>query len=413
MIPARLTSTGKRTPRYFATRAQAQAFAAAMASSATSMGTDALSITPAALTEAAEARALLQATLPGVSLLQAVRMAITAANGTSPITNPEGRGEQENVKSQGPASPTLLAALAAYQDAKGHQSSRTTAERAGKLATLLRRNPGLETATMDQLSASDIQHALETAWPTQPAAYNDALKHLGTIYAWHLKKGLCLHNPIPSIDKRHAKEAEIRALTPTELTALFLACRPPHPHEITAHGNTHQARLQHADTTDLRLYIALGALAGIRPDEIPRLTWQDIDLEDNIISVRAKNSKTGGARHIELHPTLRAWLTTYRPATATPTATIICTPDLANKKKALLRRAGYSPSNPWPQDALRHSYATYYLKAGGNIHALQLNMGHRDAHLLYTRYTNMAGVTKATAAAWWATTPATVAESPE
>ncbi|MBR1997820.1 MAG: hypothetical protein IJ993_05350 [Akkermansia sp.] len=43
-----------------------------------------------------------------------------------------------------------------------------------------------------------------------------------------------------------------------------------------------------------------------------RLRWQDVDFEDSIISIRARNSKTGGARHIELHPTLAAWLHAYR-----------------------------------------------------------------------------------------------------
>lgn len=61
---------------------------------------------------------------------------------------------------------------------------------------------------------------------------------------------------------------------------------------------------------------------------------------------------------------------------------------------------------------LRHSYATYYLKNGGDLNRLQLNMGHRDTHLLYTRYTNMVGVTRAMAAEWWQVLPPWGATSP-
>lgn len=414
MIPARLTISGKRAVRYFATQAQASAFASALRQAAESCGTASMALSPAALTDADAARKLLQAHLPGVTLLQAARMAIQAAtSGTSPNIAAEGAGGGENPGTAHDSALTLPAALAAYTAARGHQSARTTAARASNLSTLMRRNPGLDRIPLNMLSSSDLQHALETAWPTQAAAYNDALKHLSTLYTWYSRKGIITSNPITAIDKRHAKEAEIRALTPQELIRLFRACRPALPREITAHGNTHQARMQHADTTALTLYVALGAFAGIRPEEIKRLRWQDIDLEDSVISIRAQNAKTGGTRHIELHPTLRAWLTAHRPDRATAQDLIIPPTALAAKEKALRIRAGYGPHNPWPQDALRHSYATHYLKNGGNLHQLQLNMGHRDSHLLYTRYTNMVGCTRATAAAWWALTPAAVADAPE
>ncbi len=61
--------------------------------------------------------------------------------------------------------------------------------------------------------------------------------------------------------------------------------------------------------------------------------------------------------------------------------------------------------NPW-RYCLRHSYATYYLKARlGEITRLQLNMGHRSAQLLYSRYVNMAGTTRDMAKKWWQTLP--------
>ena len=89
----------------------------------------------------------------------------------------------------------------------------------------------------------------------------------------------------------------------------------------------------------------------MRPTECTRLRWQDIDFEGAIISVRAPNSKTGGQRHIEMH-------------------------------------------------------ATYYLKARhGEITRLQLNMGHRSAQLLYSRYVNMAGTTRDMAERWWQILP--------
>ncbi|MBR3695893.1 MAG: hypothetical protein IKL98_06595, partial [Akkermansia sp.] len=77
-----------------------------------------------------------------------------------------------------------------------------------------------------------------------------------------------------------------------------------------------------------------------------RLRWEDINFEDSIISIRASNSKTGGARHIELHPTLAAWLHAYRPPDAHPTDLITPRTQLKWRLRALRTRAGYSPANP-------------------------------------------------------------------
>ncbi|MCC8020982.1 MAG: tyrosine-type recombinase/integrase, partial [Akkermansia sp.] len=52
---------------------------------------------------------------------------------------------------------------------------------------------------------------------------------------------------------------------------------------------------------------------------------------------------------------------------------------LIRKTQALHLRAGFSSARPWPPDALRHSYATWYLKNGGTINQLQLNMGHSSS----------------------------------
>lgn len=219
-----------------------------------------------------------------------------------------------------------------------------------------------------------------------------------------------MENPVTCLEQRHVKEAEITALPPANLKKLFSACRPATADEIAAaaHITNHAAkRAAKADLTHLRPYIAVCAFAGMRPTECTRLRWQDIDFEDAIISVRAPNSKTGGQRHIEMHPTLAAWLRACRPADAAPTDLVTQDPSLNPNLSALRARAGFG-GGKWQNDCLRHSYATYYLKARiGEIAQLQLNMGHRSAQLLYSRYVNMAGTTREMADKWWQILPET------
>ncbi len=51
-----------------------------------------------------------------------------------------------------------------------------------------------------------------------------------------------------------------------------------------------------------------------------------------------------------------------------------------------------SPARRWPQDALRHTFASYHLSYFRSFAELQLEIGHRDATLLRTRYVDQRGV---------------------
>ena len=55
----------------------------------------------------------------------------------------------------------------------------------------------------------------------------------------------------------------------------------------------------------------------------------------------------------------------------------------------------YSPAHPWPQDALRHTFASYHLSHFRSYAELQVEIGHRDATLLRTRYVDQRGVRNA------------------
>ena len=136
-----------------------------------------------------------------------------------------------------------------------------------------------------------------------------------------------------------------------------------------------------------------------------RAATEDLTYLRPYIAVCAPNSKTGGQRHIEMHATLAAWLLACRPADAEPGSLVTPAKNLHANLGALRYRAGFG-GGTWQHDRLCHSYATYYLKVRhGEITRLQLNMGHRSAQLLYSRYVNMAGTTRDMAEKWWQILP--------
>lgn len=416
VVPRRLSPTGKRQYRRFATRAAAQTYCTTIRASVRQNGEHPLGVLPATIAaDALAALKLLEGT--GLSLTDAVRQLLAAPTSRHVASvhsqKSGGAEEQRDHRKNSPALVTVQALATMVQENRKHLAPATKRNHATVLAALFKHCPKLATTDISTCTTHSIETALNTTWPNAAPAWNLARSVLHMLFSYATKKQLIPSNPVTPIDPRHTEETEITALPPQKLAALLAACRPPTPAEaspaftanITQRTIATFARV--SDMSDLRLYIALCAYAGIRPTECRRLRWADIDLEDNIISIRAAKSKTGGTRHIDMHPTLRAWILACRPANPQPDALITNNNSLEERLRALRHRAGIAPGE-WQKDCLRHSYATFYLKARiGDITHLQLNMGHASTKLLYSRYVNMAGTTRAMAEAWWQILPNT------
>ena len=126
-----------------------------------------------------------------------------------------------------------------------------------------------------------------------------------------------------------------------------------------------------------------------------RLSWRDIDLAENAITVRAQCSKTGGARQVEIPAALKRILLARKAAPNTP----ICPRNWSKHWRKIRDDSGFKGA--WVQDILRHTYASYHAKRYANLPRLQLNMGHRDTALLRSRYVNMRGISKSEATAFF------------
>ena len=92
--------------------------------------------------------------------------------------------------------------------------------------------------------------------------------------------------------------------------------------------------------------VALLVFAGIRPREVRRLTWQDIDLQENTITVRSQCSKTGGVRQVEIMPQLKRILLSYTAQTQQK----ICPANWQRRWQKIRNNAGFSGC--WVQDSL-------------------------------------------------------------
>lgn len=156
---------------------------------------------------------------------------------------------------------------------------------------------------------------------------------------------------------------------------------------------------------------ALMIFAGIRPQEVERLLWENIALRDGCIILNSKHTKTGGARHVTILPVLAKWLKFCRDRTKPGPGTPICPKGWTIKWRKIRKKAGWGGrKKSWVPDCLRHTYASYHAKHFKDYNLLQMEMGHRSSSLLRTRYLNMKGISPQTATRFWALTPAKVIE---
>ena len=137
----------------------------------------------------------------------------------------------------------------------------------------------------------------------------------------------------------------------------------------------------------------------IRPHEVKRLTWKNINLKSGLVSLAPSHTKTGGSRHVSILPVLGAILS--RTSSAGSPSRPVCPPNWEKKWMEVRRRSGILKKSGWVQDVLRHTYASYHLAHFCNQNLLQKEMGHSSPSLLLARYLNMDGITSATGAMFW------------
>jgi integrase len=148
-------------------------------------------------------------------------------------------------------------------------------------------------------------------------------------------------------------------------------------------------------------FLAIGAFAGVRHEEIVRLDWKDVPLDGGEITIQAGNAKTARRRNIPVAENLARWLVEfkkdfgpicYRRNMAEPLSRFI--------ESESIRKTGFV----WKRNALRHSYLSYRLKIIGNVPLVAIEGGNSPA-MIERHYKQL--VTADAAKAWFAVQPPT------
>ena len=211
--------------------------------------------------------------------------------------------------------------------------------------------------------------ACQTARGASASQFNKARTMLHGLFEFAIRREWCDKNPIKRIERRRVVEKEILPLKLAQTQQLIKTAQLESP--------------------TYAVVAALLVYSGIRPREVRRLTWRDIDTEEKTITVRSQCSKTGGVRQVEIPPILNRLLLANLPILKDGK---ICPIDWQRRWRKIRDNSGFRGC--WVQDVLRHTYASFHAKHYADLPRLQLNMGHSDLSLLRSRYVNMHGISR-------------------
>lgn len=204
------------------------------------------------------------------------------------------------------------------------------------------------------------------------------LRPLGATLSWAVRQGLLIHNPLAGMERPRPTHA-LEYLSREEAAKLLgeaerRACASLHP----------------ADWCRW-LGLALGLYAGLRRGEIFGLRWQDVDLDAGRLTVARSYKllpKSNKPRHLPIPTVLASLLRDWRTRCPETAERWVCpvfhrgrwgmsTVALKGQHslQELFRGAGCKiPARPW--HVLRHTYASHYVMAGGNLLVLRQLLGH-------------------------------------
>ncbi len=270
-------------------------------------------------------------------------------------------------------------------------ASRTKLQRSAKHLTSLRCLFKRFGASFPKERLADLTSDQIESWlhdlNVGPVTVNSYRTLLHSLFEYALRKKLCSENPVKAVERMTVKSDEVGILTPQQLSKLLSLA-----------------------VGDVRATIAIGAFAGVRPEEIARLTWEEVGLDKGHVTITAAKSKTAQHRYVKILPCLEAWL---RPLISSGS---IQGDNFRRRYDETRRLAGFAVRGnqarlpdehkglpPWPHDALRHSFASYHLAKFQNAPALALELGHQSNALIFSNYRRR--VTEAEAAEYFNLVP--------
>lgn len=376
---------GRRSAKYFKTKAEAEDWAKEREAEALAHGTES-SLTATERSTVVETREVLAEL--GLTLREALNFSVDYHR----------RIRKSCTMAQ-------LAATAVATRARAGLSDRHLRDLNGKLQRFCKNFGSRSVATINRKEVEDWLYGMDLA----PASLNSYRRILVVAFNDAKREGHIDHNPAELVRPAKIIESEVGIVSPVEAAAMLAGADP-----------------------EIRAVIALGLFAGLRIAELERLDWSEVRLDLKNVRIRAAKAKSARNRIVPIPENLAAWLDqcpdrvgsvwpeshqqgrkmmeAAHRAAGFGSAKEVREDELSRKKIRDERGEAINLEVPmlrkWPDNALRHSFATYHLAHYENAAALALHLGHTNTALIFAHY--RLPVTKDEAALYWSIAPENV-----
>jgi integrase len=214
----------------------------------------------------------------------------------------------------------------------------------------------------------------------EPRTINGALGHVRSLFAWARRMGHVGMDPSEGIEHKSQVNEEIEALSLSECARLLKrAMQEPR----------------------MMPYVALGLFTGMRRAELERLRWEQVEWSEQTVIVQAKKVKTRQRRVVDVPDVAVAWIEAAGWTKEKRVAKGRVAPsNLKEMWPVFWKAAGFER---WPNNGLRHTFASMHYAAYQDEAKLQAMMGHRSAAMLHQHYRALK--TKKEAKKFWSLKP--------
>lgn len=241
-----------------------------------------------------------------------------------------------------------------------------------------------------QITSEEIDRILgklktKSGEPIAPLSYNHYRSAIYRVMKWAVGRKIIDENPVSVVFKQKVKSSEVGILSPQQFQKLL------------------NAGLDYAP--EIVPVLVAGGFCGVRRAELTRLRWSDIDMERKELKVPHISAKTGKGRFVPLPEVAMDWLK-HALAKGIKQEGFLCEGVTEQKREGFLNRhlkkcrylAGIQE---WPNNALRHSFASHACSFYENFPQVATWLGHNgNLQVMMQHYRNV--VTKEQGKQWFA-----------
>jgi integrase/recombinase XerD len=347
---------GKRIRKYFETRGAAETFIEAEQIRRENLGKRATHIDGALAEDALRASDILKPT--PYTLLDAARFVAHAHTKLEPHSVRIDDAVNEHAAAIEQRKRSVTVNKLADEFIENRRAKRKSEIYIRDLTTRLRRfKASMGDRIIAEITNTDVDDWLQSL-NVGPQTQNNFRAVLSAMWTFAVRRGYAAANIIQLVDKTSVVRDQIPTFSVEQLMRLLSAASP-----------------------EYLPVLAIGAFAGLRPEEISKLTWEDLDFSERTIRVNASAAKTRKKRFAEISDNLAAWLKPYAGRTGP-----VAPPNLQKLRRATMEAARIEK---WPPDVMRHSFASAHYAFHKDPARTAVIMGHRDQNMLLTHYRDL------------------------